>query len=287
MITTSGAYSNSYPASNAFDNNASSMWISSVWQTPAWIGYEFNQGEKITQYSIDYTNGSITTRAPKDFQLQGSNGTQWYTLDERNNEVNWSGSEKRSFVIQNPGTYKKYRLVVSDDNDTRSGVVVISIGTLTLERCGCGRYPDQTQVQTGPSLNISASGEYSSSYPAWRAFDDNPSSMWISQVWQTPAWIDYRFPEAKMIEDYRIQYTNGSITTRAPKEFSLQGSNGSSWVTLDTRSNETNWSGNEARCYAVADPGYYNQYRLQATDDNDSRGGVVVISIGDLSLEGH
>ncbi|NRD75340.1 hypothetical protein HQQ94_19345 [Shewanella sp. VB17] len=58
-------------------------------------------------------------------------------------------------------------------------------------------------------------------------------------------------------------------------------------MTLDTRDNETNWSGNEARCYGLSYPGYYNQYRLLVTDDNDSRNGVVVISIGDLSLEGH
>lgn len=285
-ITSSESYSSSYPAWQAFDGAHSSMWISQVWQTPAWIGYEFDYPKTINSYTIDYANGSITTRAPKDFRLEGSNNQGWVILDVRSNETNWAGSEKRTYSVSNPGSYKKYRLYVTDDNDDRSGIVVISIGELSLESCSCNFSSEQVPVLSGNSASVGTSGVYSSSYPAWKAFDSSLASMWISEVWETPAWVSYQWSTPRLINQYSIHYSNGSITTRAPKDWKLQGWNGSSWVTVDTRYNQTNWSGSETRSYTVASPGSYIKYQLLISDDNDSRSGIVVISMGNLSLRG-
>ena len=57
------------------------------------------------------------------------------TVDSRRSMVGWTGSETRTFQVSRPGTYRKYRLHITDDNDSRSGVVVISIGRLKLESC--------------------------------------------------------------------------------------------------------------------------------------------------------
>lgn len=287
QVTTSGNYGSEYMGWQAFDNNPGTMWISDVWQTPAWIAYSFNNPKVITRYSINYVNGSITTRAPKDWQLQGSNGGEiWVTIDSRSNEVNWSGSERRSYAINNPGSYSSYRLYVTDDNDDRAGVVVISIGDLTLESCACDYASEQVPVLIGDSSAVSVSGDYSAAYPGWKAFDSSSASMWISQVYQTPAWVGYEWSTPRFIEQYSITYSNGSITSRAPKEWSLQGWNGSAWVTVDSRFNQTAWLGSETRHYTVASPGSYLKYRLTVNDDNDVRAGVVVISIGGLSLRG-
>lgn len=148
----------------------------------------------------------------------------------------------------------------------------------------------QTSVpsMTGPSSPsglVTQSGAFSTTYPGWQAFDSNDNSMWISAVSQTPAWIGYEFGAGpKRIVSYAIKYTNGSITTRAPKNWTLQAWNGFAWVVIDTRANQINWSGNEERAYPVSSPGFYSRYRLNITDDNDARSGVVVISIGKLSL---
>ena len=146
---------------------------------------------------------------------------------------------------------------------------------------------DQVPTLTGNTSAVSTSGDYSSSYRGWEAFDSqiSSSSMWISETWETPAWIAYDFGSNRVINRYSINNTNGSLTSRAPKDFSLQGWNGSSWVTVDTRTNQTGWVSGQARQYEVATPGNYSKYRLHITDDNDSRSGIVVISIGDLRFE--
>ena len=135
VVTRSGAYSSTYEGWKAFDSSNTSMWISAEFQTPAWIAYEWSSPRTIHKYSISYVNGSITTRAPRDWQFQGWNGSSWVTLDTRVGQGNWSGNETRSFMPALPGSYTKYRLNLTDDNDSRAGVVVISMGRLTLETC--------------------------------------------------------------------------------------------------------------------------------------------------------
>jgi hypothetical protein len=135
VVTRSGVISSSFEGWQAFDASNTSMWISQTFQTPAWIGYEWTSSRLINKYSITYANGSILTRAPRDWQLQAWNGSSWTAIDTRSGQTGWSGLETRSFTVALPGSYSKYRLNVTDDNDTRAGVVVISLGRLTLESC--------------------------------------------------------------------------------------------------------------------------------------------------------
>ncbi len=290
-VATSGVYSSSYPAWKAFDSavTGSSMWISETWETPAWISYNFGSNRVINRYSITNTNGSsLTSRAPKDFKLQGWNGSSWTTVDTRTNQTGWTSGVARTYQVQTPGSYSKYRLHITDDNDSRSGIVVISIGDLQFQTCGCSSTVDQVPTLSGSSLNVTTSGTYSSSYPAWKAFDSglSGSSMWISETWETPAWISYNFGSNRLVTQYTLRNTNGSLTSRAPKDFKLQGWNGSSWITVDTRTNQTGWVSGTPRTYNVSTPGYFSRYRLRITDDNDSRAGVVVISLHDVQFRG-
>jgi MYXO-CTERM domain-containing protein len=142
-------------------------------------------------------------------------------------------------------------------------------------------------VADAPGGLITRSGVYDSSFEAWQAFDADDSTMWISEVWQTPAWIGYELPGgAKRVDRYALTFVNGSLTTRAPKDFTLEGWDGSTWRVLDSRTEETNWRGSERREYSVADPGDYTKYRLSVSDDNDERSGIVVVSLGRLELFG-
>lgn len=140
VVTRSGVHESDpfFEAWHAFDSSISSMWISAIGQTPAWIAYDFQVPRTINKYSITYTNGQITTRAPKSWQLQAWTGSSWVTKDSRSNQTNWSGFQTRVFNVSQPGTYMKYRLHVTDDNDSRSGIVVISMGNLTLDVCSPG-----------------------------------------------------------------------------------------------------------------------------------------------------
>ena len=149
-----------------------------------------------------------------------------------------------------------------------------------------GACVDVVPQLVGDSSSVETSGTFSSQYPAWQAFDGATSTMWISEVFETPAWISYDFGGQHLVTHYSIMNTNGPVlVSRAPKDFEFQGWNGTDWVTIDTRSNETNWISGQARQYAVASPGLYSGYRLYILDDNDIRDGVVVISMGDLRFE--
>jgi hypothetical protein len=134
-ITRSGVYSSSYEATNAFDGKGS-LWISAVNQTPAKLGYQFKTGPRtVSGYAIKFANGSLTSRAPKDWTLRGFNGSSWVVVDTRSNETNWAGVERRVYAVSSPGAYSAYELNITDDNDTRAGVVVASIDELELFDC--------------------------------------------------------------------------------------------------------------------------------------------------------
>jgi hypothetical protein len=145
-------------------------------------------------------------------------------------------------------------------------------------------------IMTGsnaPAGSVTRSGAFSAEYEAWKAFDDPSStSMWISGLRQSPAWIAYQMPSGNVtLHRYAITFHNGaSLTSRAPKDWTLQGWNGTSWVVIDTRSNQTNWAGYERREFTLATPATYGHFRLHVTDDNDARTGIEVVSMRQLEL---
>lgn len=132
-----------------------------------------------------------------------------------------------------------------------------------------------------------ASGVFDSTYPAWHAFDGT-GSLWLSEYEVSPAWLSYEFKTGpEVVEQYAIQYTNGpSLMTRAPKNWKFQGYNGSSWIDLDSRSEETGWSHGEERVYSIASPSAYFNYRLHVSEDNDDREDIITVSIGQMKLLG-
>lgn len=140
---------------------------------------------------------------------------------------------------------------------------------------------------TGPSSAVFRSAAFSSAYEAWQAFD-NVNSMWISGHFQTPAWIGYDFVIPQLITGYAINFSNGApLATRAPRDWTFEGWNGLSWVVLDTRAAQTGWLGTQRREYLLPSTSQgtsYPSYRLHVTDDNDTRAGIVTISMNRLEL---
>jgi hypothetical protein len=136
-----------------------------------------------------------------------------------------------------------------------------------------------------PSGSVQQSGSYGSTYDAWKAFDADPSSQWLSALNAAPATIGYQWANGpREIRRYALSFANGALTSRAPKDWTLQGNNGAGWVVLDRRQGQSNWRGVERREYSVASPGAYSAYRFSFTDDNDARAGIVVISLGGIEL---
>lgn len=146
----------------------------------------------------------------------------------------------------------------------------------------------QTEIHSSASPVIQSSGNHSTEYAAWKAFDASLGSMWISGIGQTPAWISYAWTTPRVITHYSLKFSNGnSLATRAPKDFRLEGWNGESWQSVDEQSNQVQWNGGKTRNYSISSPGSYTNYRLFILDDNDNRSGIVVISLGDIAFYGY
>lgn len=292
-VTTSGTYSGSYPGWHAFDGTGS-LWLSEENEAPAWLSYEFKGGaEEVREYSIMYNNGHLTSRAPNTWTFEGWDGEAWVQLDAQSGQTGWVGGEERSFEIASPGFYSSYRLHVTEDNDHRAPIIVVSVAKLRLKGSACAC--DAATVPQVPFMSsgddefgtVTTSGDYSVSYPGWQAFDET-HSLWLSEQGESPAWIGYEFKgSARHITQYAITYSNGELTSRAPRDFTLQGYDGAEWVILDTRTSETGWNSGETRTFDVASPGDYSKYRLHITEDNDHREPIVVASVGKFQLLGH
>jgi hypothetical protein len=119
-VTASSIINTSYPAWKAFDGNntsgSSSRWISK--SIPAWINSEFVTPKTVRSYYIQAEYG-LNDRAPKNWTLEGWNesGSAWVAVDSRSNITKGSWIfYGQYFTVQNPGTYKQYRLKINSVN---------------------------------------------------------------------------------------------------------------------------------------------------------------------------
>jgi hypothetical protein len=144
---------------------------------------------------------------------------------------------------------------------------------------------------TTPSGSVTRSGIYSSSYEAWKAFDGTTNSLWLSNMYTSSVWIGYEWGGGalKVVNSYQIEYANGSCCEqRGPKNWTLQGWNGSVWVTVDTVTNQTGWYATSSRTFTVDAPGAYSRYQLNITADNYNNPTypVTLVSIAEIQLYG-
>jgi RHS repeat-associated protein len=102
----------------AFDQDMATKWLG-VGAT--WLQYQFAAGAAYTvaQYSLvsGGDTGIYTGRAPKNWQLQGSNdGLGWTTVDTRTNQADTLSLHTTTYTVASPGSYKYYRLNITANN---------------------------------------------------------------------------------------------------------------------------------------------------------------------------
>lgn len=91
---------------------ANGEWISSA-GNGSWWEADYGQGSttEVHAYSITAVDDYFADGSPGRWVLQGSNddGT-WVDLDVVTAQTGWTAGEKRTFTIDTPGSYRKYRL---------------------------------------------------------------------------------------------------------------------------------------------------------------------------------
>lgn len=122
----------------------------------------------------------------------------------------------------------------------------------------------------------------SSAYYGWKAFDENASTFWRANT-AASEWLSFQFPSTRIISKYRVQARDGAVD--APRDWTFEGWNGSSYDTLDTRADQTNWYAGEIREFVCTDNGAYTKYRLNVSAGNAAGdNGSALITVGELGM---
>jgi len=95
------------------DNSSLTKYLTT--HAEGYIEYQTSEGHRVTTYSITSANDA-EDRDPKDWKLQGHNGTSWVDLDTQTNQDFSDRYQRRFFYIDNDNSYKRYRLDITANN---------------------------------------------------------------------------------------------------------------------------------------------------------------------------
>lgn len=143
---------------------------------------------------------------------------------------------------------------------------------------------NMTGASTPPPYVVSGSSYASTLFP-WKAFDGNvgTNQYWVANA--TTGWIkiDMGLGNAYLVTNYTIQVNTIPEPNRAPRDWTLQGSNNDSdWTTIDTVTGEVSWSSGESRNFICdTQTTSYRYFKLNITLNNSD---VNYVQVGELFL---
>ncbi|HEY2081761.1 MAG TPA: discoidin domain-containing protein, partial [Verrucomicrobiae bacterium] len=196
--------------------------------------------------------------------------------------LNWSGSGtaasyavKRSLV--NNGPYAAIAINVRSTsftdtnvvNDTKYYYVVSAVNSL-------GQSANSAQASGVPTATVaSASSDNPPNETAAMAFDGSTSTKWFNANGGNTGWLQFYFGgPLKAVVHYALSSAN-DVPGRDPKNWQFQGSqDGTSWTTLDTRSNELFASRFLTKQYSISNTTAFAYYRLNITANNGDPSGL-------------
>ncbi|THU31613.1 DUF1735 domain-containing protein [Niastella caeni] len=110
--------------------------------------------------------------------------------------------------------------------------------------------------------------------------DSNFSSKYLAFNYNTDLYVQLAYPSSRKIDAYSLTSANDA-PDRDPKNFNLEGSNdGTTWTTIDSRSNESFPGRNVTRTFNLAAEAEYSYYRLNIT----SISGASLIQVSEWRL---
>lgn len=122
--TVSSRYSSSYPATNAFDNSATTYWITLSGTVTGWLAYAFTAAKTIRQYSIT-GHASLLNSAPKNWTLEYKDaGGNWQIADTRTDETGWTASQRRVYTVAGAYSSTEWRINVTANNGYASYLAI-------------------------------------------------------------------------------------------------------------------------------------------------------------------
>lgn len=261
------------------------------------------------------TNGTLNTSTFSNVRITGADGGEaakvplapWGVCASPGNKqvpLRWlesfgatSYKVKRATVSGGPyttvGTTANSSYV---DNTVANGTTYYYVITAVTSAGEGGSSPEDTVTPLAPRINVPYGGVATTNTDATggtgpqaadKAFDENVNTKWFSGTNAgTTGWLQYAFPSGttRTVTSYSIASAN-DVPGRDPRDWQLLGSNdGSTWITLDSRTGQSFANRLQTNTYTIASPGAYRYYRLNITAIFDPT--VNCIQLSELSLWG-
>jgi hypothetical protein len=224
-IISGSHYDIGYEPSKAFDKDNGTSWSTSS-GVPCYIDCDFITPVSLRSYAIR----AYGDTAPKSWELQGFNGSDWDILDSVSNYTSWNSSYAITKVWD---CYNKNYPTLDGNNSSA-----------TEELVG----HESIYLFDGDSTTYWAATSYNN--PTIK-YDYGIGNEIVIDSYALLAGISYY---AWMPKAWRFQASNDD----------------SSWVTLDEVDDASSWSSNEFRSYNCDNEIAYRYYRLNIVGGNDS-----------------
>ncbi len=187
------------------------------------------------------------------FAEDRTSGASPYLWIVDNGVVTAGSTTSNSITIEYPMGSQFTELQITDTN--------AEVGVTQIPVVGCNTtkarfWPDELWY----GASVKSATDERAGFEAYRAFDNSNGTAWLTNNGVTTATLTIEFPYAKQADSYGIVVSD---TTRAPKDWTLDGSqNGSDWDNLDTQAGITTWGVLVEKTFSIASPDAYKYYRL-------------------------
>jgi len=177
IVVSADQYQNACEPWKVFDGSTGypHYWVRNA--TSGWLKIAFSPGIDIEQIDLQANTIPEPNRMPKNFTIQGSNNdSDWTTLYTSGDEESWTSGEIREFTLTSHGTYKYYKIDITDNNgDANTVIAGINIWAQGSEFPAIIDVTDHdwtsaTNTVDGSLMTISES-QAQSGYAGWRTCD--------------------------------------------------------------------------------------------------------------------
>lgn len=261
------------PTANLFDGNTATFWLGTgAGVDTVYLDIGVNKLAVPTSYGVRASNSNVTTRPPKNWTFQASvDGITWDTLDTRTNQTAWSSLQLRSFTVSTGTWYRFFRLAITANNGdaTYTEFGEFYVYGLNPAAIGAQFAPTTMTTDNAPSPYVASQSSFYTGinqHKCWRTLSAVNDS-WVG-TGNGVEWVSFDLGSAARIcNKYEIQIWEEF--TRAPKNWTLQGSNnGTAWTTIATVANSTGWNA-MGRVFDVTDVSTaYRYYKIDITANN-------------------
>ena len=177
--------------------------------------------------NVTATNGSVTKTPNQATYNSGTNVTLTATANNGYTFSGWSGDVS--------GSTNPLSVTVNSNKNITANFTLTPINSVT------------SRGQNTPNEGVA------------KLVDGNLNSKWLD--FSAISWVQFSYSSAQVWNQYNITSGNDA-PERDPKNWTIQGSNdGTSWVTLDTKTNQT-WSArNQTNSFTFTNSTSYTYYR--------------------------